>query len=49
VRLHALVTKVADDAIAAARRSDALISALSVHLPVRRSARASAELDSTAR
>ena len=31
VRLYALVTKVADDAIAAVRHGDALISALSAH------------------
>jgi len=49
IRLYALVTKVANDAIAAVHHGDALIAALSVHLAVRRSARASAGPDSTAR
>ena len=49
IRLYALVTKVANDAIAAVHQGDALIAALSVHLAVRRSARASAGPDSTAR
>jgi hypothetical protein len=45
VRLYALVTKVADDATTAVRHGDALISALSAHLAVRRSGRASADPD----
>jgi hypothetical protein len=49
VRLYALVTKVADDAITAVRHGDALISALSTHLAVRRSNRASADPDLTAK
>jgi len=49
VRLYALVTKVANDAIAAVHHGDTLIAALSAHLAVRRSARASADPDSTAR
>ena len=39
IRLYALVTKVATDAIAAVDHGDALISALSAHMAVRRSAR----------
>jgi hypothetical protein len=38
IRLYALVTKVATDAIAAVHHGDALISALSAHLAVRRTA-----------
>jgi hypothetical protein len=49
VRLYALVTKVADDPIAAVRHGDALLSALSAHLAVRRSVRAAAESDPLAR
>ena len=45
VRLYALVTKVADDALAAVRHGDALISALSAHMAVRRSGRAFDEPD----
>lgn len=47
IRLYALVTKVADDAIAAVSHGDALISALSAHLSARLSQRpeaASAEM-----
>ena len=45
VRLYAIVTKVAHDAIAAVRHGDALISVLSAHQAVRRSGPASAEPD----
>jgi len=38
IRLYALVTKVATDAIAVVHHGDALISALSAHLAVHRSA-----------
>jgi hypothetical protein len=47
IRLYALVSKVADDALAAVSHGDALISALSAHLSARRSQRpeaASAEM-----
>jgi len=39
------VTNVADDAIAAVRHGDALITALSAHMGVRRSGRAADEPD----